>query len=69
MELKINEEHDIDYKKEIDSSVSGHQTAQPGNPKVAKILDSCKWKDQEALRALAISEDGLISDDLRRQAC
>jgi len=37
--------------------------------KATKILDACKWKDIEALRILATSEYGLVSDDVRRQAC
>ena len=37
--------------------------------KATKILDACKWKDVETLRTLATSEGGLVSDDLRRQAC
>jgi hypothetical protein len=37
--------------------------------KAATILEVCKWKDVDALRALAASEGGLISDDVRRQAC
>lgn len=37
--------------------------------KTARIVDACKWKDIETLRALAVSDAGLISDELRRQAC
>jgi hypothetical protein len=37
--------------------------------KATAILEACKWKDVEALRAFATSEGGLISDDVRRQAC
>jgi hypothetical protein len=37
--------------------------------KIAKILDACEWKDADTLRSLAISDGGLISDGLRRQAC
>lgn len=37
--------------------------------KSARILDACRWKDSETLRALAVSESGLISDQIRRQAC
>ncbi|QSZ34020.1 hypothetical protein DSL72_005600 [Monilinia vaccinii-corymbosi] len=36
--------------------------------KEVKILEACKWKDLETIRDLAISKDGLISDDVRRQA-
>jgi TBC1 domain family member 20 len=37
--------------------------------KAVSILDACKWKDTDTLRALASSEGGLLSDELRRQAC
>jgi hypothetical protein len=37
--------------------------------KTQKILDACKYRDVEALRLLATSEAGLVSDDARRQAC
>jgi hypothetical protein len=37
--------------------------------KATRILDACRWKDTEILRALATSEGGLVSDEVRRQAC
>jgi hypothetical protein len=37
--------------------------------KAAEILEACKWKDIELLRTFATSEGGLVSDDVRRQAC
>jgi hypothetical protein len=37
--------------------------------KATSILDACRWKDTDTLRALAASEGGLLSDELRRQAC
>jgi hypothetical protein len=37
--------------------------------KATTILEACKWKDIEGLRTLATSEGGLVSDDVRRQAC
>jgi len=36
--------------------------------KAAAILAACKWKDTEALKVLATSQCGLLSDDARRQA-
>lgn len=36
--------------------------------KVTKIQEACKWRDIDALRILASSEGGLISDELRQQA-
>lgn len=41
----------------------------PQDAKAVQILDACRWKDTETLRTLAVSEGGLISDELRRQAC
>jgi hypothetical protein len=37
--------------------------------KATKVLDACKKKDVEVLRIFATSEGGLVSDDVRRQAC
>jgi TBC1 domain family member 20 len=37
--------------------------------KIAKIIDACEWKDADTLRSLSVSDGGLISDELRRQAC
>ncbi|PQE21419.1 gtpase-activating gyp10 protein [Rutstroemia sp. NJR-2017a BBW] len=36
--------------------------------KTDKILEACKWRDLEAIRNYATSEDGLISDEVRRLA-
>ncbi|TVY80579.1 GTPase-activating protein gyp10 [Lachnellula suecica] len=44
------------------------QQQQKHNSKATKILEACKWNDIEALRTLATSEGGLVSDDFRRQA-
>jgi len=59
----------------------GEQKGQPGdvprslpphlkkcNEKADAIRNACKWKDLDALRTLATSEGGLISDEVRRQA-
>lgn len=37
--------------------------------KAADILEACKWKDTQRLRELALSEAGLLSDEIRSQAC
>lgn len=39
------------------------------NAKDTKILEACRVRDIELLRELAISTGGLVSDDVRRQAC
>ncbi|PSS25672.1 hypothetical protein M430DRAFT_134332 [Amorphotheca resinae ATCC 22711] len=36
--------------------------------KAKGILEACRWKDVETLRALSTSKGGLLSDDIRRQA-
>lgn len=37
--------------------------------KIARILEACRWRDSDILRSLAISEGGLINDEVRRAAC
>jgi hypothetical protein len=37
--------------------------------KRVEVLDACRRKDTVTLRALAASEGGLLTDELRRQAC
>ena len=37
--------------------------------KTSKIRDAIQWRDLETLRALATSEGGFVSDEVRRQAC
>lgn len=38
-------------------------------PKALAILEACRGGDIEVLTALAVSEGGFLSDDLRRHAC
>jgi hypothetical protein len=45
------------------------QVPQQLESKAADILEACKWKDTQRLRDLAVSEAGLLSDEIRRQAC
>lgn len=45
------------------------QVSQRFEAKAADILEACKWKDTQRLRDLAVSEGGLLSDEIRRQAC
>jgi len=45
------------------------QLPQQLESKAADILEACKWKDTQRLRDLAVSEAGLLSDEIRRQAC
>jgi hypothetical protein len=37
--------------------------------KASQILDACRRRDVETLRVLSTSEGGLVSDEVRRQAC
>lgn len=46
-----------------------YQVPEQLESKAADILDACKWKDTQRLRDLAVSEAGLLSDEIRRQAC
>lgn len=59
--VKDEQEEDTQSRK---SSLSSIQQV-----KAAKILEACKWNDTKTLRSLAASEGGLLSDELRRQAC
>lgn len=52
------------------SCSSSHYPEQKGrDAKATTILEACKWKDIATLRKLAISEGGLVSDNVRRLAC
>jgi len=68
--MELNE-RDEENEKSITSSRTSltSSTIEQRNAKVAEILDACKWKDLDLLRTLAASESGLVSDDVRRQAC
>lgn len=46
---------------------SPESTADP--EKTAAIVEACRWRDLSRLRDLAQSGGGLLSDDLRREAC
>jgi TBC1 domain family member 20 len=59
----MKDEHEGDTVPRKSSPSSTQQA------KAAKILEACKWKDTATLRALAASEGGLLSDELRRHAC
>jgi len=56
-------------KKPEDTLASPSPQDRFRNAKAAKILEVCKWKDIDALRRLATEDEGLVSDDVRRQAC
>jgi hypothetical protein len=57
-----------DPKTESDHSAQDSSPTKE-NTKKTQILDACRLKETEILRTLAVSEGGLITDDLRRQAC
>ncbi|OAF61516.1 hypothetical protein VC83_01956 [Pseudogymnoascus destructans] len=46
---------------------SNHRPQNHG-PKSKQIEEACQWKDTHRLRGLALSEGGLVSDDMRRKA-
>ncbi len=66
MAMKL-EEKEVEEKLSFESKNHIHLATE--NAKAAKILEACRWKDAETLRSLAASEGGLLSDELRRQAC
>lgn len=66
-ESEANDE--IKLKSEPDTEPTKPRFSAKEEAKAAKILDACRWKDIETLRALAASEGGLLSDELRSQAC
>lgn len=68
------DEKEILQKENISTSTSTRQTIQGQDDdvyrlKLAKISDACVWKDVDALRTLAASKGGFVSDEVRRQAC
>lgn len=64
---KVPEEYDKLVEAISRSSPSPEQKRR--DEKATTILEACKWKAIELLRTLATSEGGLVSDDVRRQAC
>lgn len=52
----------------VTETISYQVLPQQLESKAANILDACKWKDTQRLRDLAVSEAGLLSDEIRRQA-
>ena len=62
-----------DEKLACDTRISRTPSLSPEqknrDAKAATISEACKWKDIDALRTLATSEGGLVSDEVRHQAC
>jgi hypothetical protein len=69
MELNGKAVDGIKYDQEEDTTPPKHRFSSKQQDKALKILEACKWKDTETLRALAASEGGLLSDELRCEAC
>jgi hypothetical protein len=69
MELNGRAINGVDYKQDADQQPAQDSLSEASRAKTAKILRACDQKDTETLRLLAISEAGLISDELRCQAC
>lgn len=51
------------------AGMDSEHIAQNYGPKSKQIDEACQWKDTQRLRDLAVSEGGLLSDDIRRRAC
>ena len=64
---KVPEEYDKLIEDISSSSPSPEQKRR--DAKATAILEACKRKDIEFLREFATSEGGLVSDDVRCQAC
>lgn len=69
MELNGKAVEGIEHKPEVAILARQRSFNASQNLKAAKIVDACKWRDTDTLRALAASEGGLLSDELRHQAC
>jgi len=65
--MESNGSVDNENDQAADPSQSPREQAR--DAKTVRILEACKWNDIEALRILATTEDGLVADELRRQAC
>lgn len=51
------------------AEMDSNHLPQNHGPKSKEIEEACQWKDTQRLRDLAMSEGGLLSDDIRRRAC
>jgi TBC1 domain family member 20 len=69
MELNGKVIEGIEHEPEVATLSRQRSFTASQSQKAVKILDACRWKDTDTLRALAASEGGLLSDELRRQAC
>jgi TBC1 domain family member 20 len=69
MELNGNTVGGKEHKPELATLSRQLSFTAAQKQKAIAIFDRCRWKDIDALRALATSEGGLISDELRCLAC
>jgi hypothetical protein len=69
MELNGKVVEGIEHKPDLATLSRQRSFTAAQSQKAVSILDACKWKDTDTLRALAVSEGGLLSDELRHQAC
>ncbi|KFX90696.1 hypothetical protein V490_06323 [Pseudogymnoascus sp. VKM F-3557] len=60
----LDANHHISKATEMESNHS----PQHHGPKSKLIEDACQWNDTQRLRDLAVSEGGLVSDEIRRRA-
>jgi hypothetical protein len=65
------EDDDKSLKGETSDSIPLElpERADPWLEKRQRIQEACLWRDAQALRDLACSDGGLLSDELRRMAC
>lgn len=69
MELNGKAVDGIEHKPELAALPRQRSFTAAQSQKAISILDACRWKDTDTLRALVASEGGLLSDELRCQAC
>lgn len=70
-ENKANEVRALSEELQTSRTVEMDQTKLPQHfhSKARRIEEACRWRDTQRLRDLAVSEGGLLSDEIRRQAC
>lgn len=70
-EKTANELGALSEELQTSRAVEMDQTKLPRHfhSKASQIEVACRWRDTQRLRDLAVSEGGLLSDEIRRKAC
>lgn len=64
-----NQALDANHHMSNVTKMESNHSPQHHGPKSKLIEDACQWNDTQRLRDLAVSEGGLVSDQIRRKAC